>query len=310
MLAREVCTLVHGADETARAEQRRGRPVRRRDRPASTSGRCSTCSPTPPPPTWPAPASTVTAPCWSTSWPRRGWSARRARPGTTVGQGGAYVNNAREDDVTRPADPGGPGGRPLRGAAPGQEGPPPGPLRLTGGHRPDRGPGRARRQRSGPTLTPMNAPGDHADVSAVRLTTGLPETVLPDEPAPCARPWATRWPSRGSAAGTPCPTWCGPTPARSTPGPHSARWPGTTSRPTPASGSATTAASTPCGAADGRGRAWSGGPTRSNRGFLRCLDGLRSAAGAIGEHAEEERCAQFLRQLDPAWSPDWTGYPA
>lgn len=47
-----------------------------------------------------------------------------------------------------------------------------------------------------------------------------------------------------------------------------------------------------------------------NRGFLRCLDGLRSAAGAIGEHPEEERCAQFLRQLDPAWSPDWTGYPA
>jgi hypothetical protein len=47
----------------------------------------------------------------------------------------------------------------------------------------------------------------------------------------------------------------------------------------------------------------------SNRGFLRCVDGLRSAAGAIGEHAEEERCAQFLRQLDPAWRPDWTGIP-
>lgn len=48
----------------------------------------------------------------------------------------------------------------------------------------------------------------------------------------------------------------------------------------------------------------------SNRGFLRCLDGLRSAAGAIGEHGEEERCAQFLRQLDPTWRPDWTGIPA
>jgi Protein of unknown function (DUF3151) len=47
-----------------------------------------------------------------------------------------------------------------------------------------------------------------------------------------------------------------------------------------------------------------------NRGFLRCLDGLRSAAGEIGEPSEEARCAQFLRQLDPAWSPDWTGYPA
>jgi hypothetical protein len=38
-----------------------------------------------------------------------------------------------------------------------------------------------------------------------------------------------------------------------------------------------------------------------NRGFLRALDGLRSAAAAIGEADEEERCAQFLRQLDPDW---------
>jgi Protein of unknown function (DUF3151) len=40
-----------------------------------------------------------------------------------------------------------------------------------------------------------------------------------------------------------------------------------------------------------------------NRGFLRCVDGLRAAAAAIGETAEEERCALFLRQLDPAWPP-------
>ena len=64
-----------------------------------------------------------------------------------------------------------------------------------------------------------------------------------------------------------------------------------------------------------RGAGWKGsGLVRwsheSNRGFLRCLDGLRSAAGAIGEQTEEERCAQFLRQLDPAWRPDWTGIPA
>jgi hypothetical protein len=51
-------------------------------------------------------------------------------------------------------------------------------------------------------------------------------------------------------------------------------------------------------------------PSPSNRGFLRCLDGLRSAAGAIGEHSEEERCALFLRQLDPSWRPDRTGFPA
>src|SRR4029077_10257721 len=36
-----------------------------------------------------------------------------------------------------------------------------------------------------------------------------------------------------------------------------------------------------------------------NRGFLRSLDGLRRTAGLIGESDEEERCAQFLRQLDP-----------
>lgn len=38
----------------------------------------------------------------------------------------------------------------------------------------------------------------------------------------------------------------------------------------------------------------------SNRGFLRSLEALRVAAGAIGERDEEERCAVFLRQLDPA----------
>jgi hypothetical protein len=40
-----------------------------------------------------------------------------------------------------------------------------------------------------------------------------------------------------------------------------------------------------------------------NRGFLRALDGLRAAAEAIGEYDEADRCAQFLRQLDPHWPP-------
>ena len=40
-----------------------------------------------------------------------------------------------------------------------------------------------------------------------------------------------------------------------------------------------------------------------NRGFLRALHGLSVTAGAIGEADEEERCAHFLRQLDPAWPP-------
>jgi hypothetical protein len=40
-----------------------------------------------------------------------------------------------------------------------------------------------------------------------------------------------------------------------------------------------------------------------NRGFLRALHGLATAAGRIGETDEEERCALFLRQLDPSWPP-------
>jgi Protein of unknown function (DUF3151) len=39
----------------------------------------------------------------------------------------------------------------------------------------------------------------------------------------------------------------------------------------------------------------------ANRGFLRSLDALREAAAAIGESDEEQRCALFLRQLDPDW---------
>jgi Protein of unknown function (DUF3151) len=41
-----------------------------------------------------------------------------------------------------------------------------------------------------------------------------------------------------------------------------------------------------------------------NRGFLRALDGLQRSAEAIGESDEAERCAVFLRQLEPGWPPD------
>lgn len=40
----------------------------------------------------------------------------------------------------------------------------------------------------------------------------------------------------------------------------------------------------------------------SNRGFLRALNGLRRLADQIGENDEAERCAVFLSQLDPQWS--------
>jgi Protein of unknown function (DUF3151) len=56
-----------------------------------------------------------------------------------------------------------------------------------------------------------------------------------------------------------------------------------------------------------RGAGWRGtGFVRwrhpENRGFLRSLDALRSTAAEIGEDDEAERCALFLRQLDPEWS--------
>jgi Protein of unknown function (DUF3151) len=40
-----------------------------------------------------------------------------------------------------------------------------------------------------------------------------------------------------------------------------------------------------------------------NRGFLRALAGLQRTAAAIREDDEADRCAHFLRQLDPAWPP-------
>ena len=56
-----------------------------------------------------------------------------------------------------------------------------------------------------------------------------------------------------------------------------------------------------------RGAGWRGsGYVRwrheSNRGFLRSLHALELAAAAIGETEEEQRCALFLRQLDPEWN--------
>ena len=39
----------------------------------------------------------------------------------------------------------------------------------------------------------------------------------------------------------------------------------------------------------------------SNRAFLRCLEGLRARAEAIGEQDEVDRLATFLLQLEPDW---------
>lgn len=45
---------------------------------------------------------------------------------------------------------------------------------------------------------------------------------------------------------------------------------------------------------------------KTNRPFLRCLDGLQRHAEMIGETDEAERCALFLRQLEPSWPPKST----
>ena len=42
----------------------------------------------------------------------------------------------------------------------------------------------------------------------------------------------------------------------------------------------------------------------TNRGFLRGLVGLGQAAARIHESSEADRCAAFVRQLDPSLDPD------
>ncbi len=156
----------------------------------------------------------------------------------------------------------------------------------------------------------MTSPASSAsDSSAVRLTSGLPETVLPEDPEPVRS---------GLAA------------AMTQPGERRRHTVSDVVRSAPRSSAAWAMLGSLArddieayayyrvgyhrGLDALRGAGWKGSGTvrwahEPNRGFLRCLDGLRSAAGAIGEHDEEERCAQFLRQLDPAWRPDWTGIP-
>lgn len=154
------------------------------------------------------------------------------------------------------------------------------------------------------------SPRSPSETSPVRLTTGLPETVLPPEPAAVLD---------GLEAAT------------EQPGDRRRHVVADVVRSHPTSLAAWAAlgalarddveayACYRVGYHRGldalRGAGWKGSGLvqwahPSNRPFLRCLDGLRSAAGSIGEQAEEERCALFLRQLDPTWRPDRTGIPA
>ena len=51
-----------------------------------------------------------------------------------------------------------------------------------------------------------------------------------------------------------------------------------------------------------RGSGYVRGRHAGNRGFLTCLAGLARLAAVIGEDDEAERCRLFLRQLDPDWA--------
>ena len=124
-LARQVCTLVHGEEETARAEQAAaalfGEEVAELDERSLLE---------------------VLADAPSTDLARSrlagggvllvdllaetGMVPSKGRARTTVEQGGAYVNNRRETDLTRSLTSGRPGGRSLPGAPPGQDRLPPG----------------------------------------------------------------------------------------------------------------------------------------------------------------------------------------
>jgi hypothetical protein len=156
----------------------------------------------------------------------------------------------------------------------------------------------------------MSTPASPSDSLPVRLTAGLPETVLPPEPAELSAALAAALDQpierrRHAVADV----------VRSAPT-SSAAWAELGSL---ARDDIEAYACFRVGYHRGldalRGAGWKGSGTvrwvhPSNRGFLHCLDGLRSTAGSIGEQAEEERCALFLRQLDPSWRPDRTGLPA
>ena len=135
-------------------------------------------------------------------------------------------------------------------------------------------------------------------MTSVNLSSGLPETVLPDPPAEAVRSLEAAGSDRDAAAAV------------------VARYPrfleGWATLGELADDQVESYAYFRVGYHRGldalRGAGWRGsGYVRwrheSNRGFLRALEGLRASAAAIAERDEEERCALFLRQLDPDWPP-------
>ena len=122
---------------------------------------------------------------------------------------------------------------------------------------------------------------------------GVPETRLPDDPAP----------REALAAGTPAAEVAAAHPASSLPWAVLAE--GALAGGRAVEGYAYARVGYHRGLDALRRAGWRGqGPVPwshvPNRGFLRALAALGAAADAIGEDAERERCASFLRDSDPA----------
>ncbi len=300
-LARQVCTLVHGPGETGRAEEAAaalfGEGVNLLDERSLLD---------------------VFAEAPSTGLARgrlddggglplvdllteTGVLPSKSRARSTVEQGGIYVNNRRERDVERSIRRGGshrwPLPRPAAAAS----------ATTTLCASPECAalrPGRRPTSRHRPTLSAMTGTGaTEGGTSSVRVTTGLPETVLAPDPEEVGERLATAAALSGEERRDAVSEVVGDHPASST------AWAALGSL---ARDEVEAYACFRVGYHRGldalRRAGWKGsGLVRfehpSNRGFLRCVDGLRATAGAIGEVDEEARCAQFLRQLDPTWDP-------
>lgn len=124
-----------------------------------------------------------------------------------------------------------------------------------------------------------------------------PETLLPAEPE------AEQALAQATEAGTDPAEVAGRFPA------YSAAWAALAERAAAAGEAVTSYAYARTGYHRGldqlRKNGWRGaGPVpwshKPNRGFLRCLHALARAADEIGEADEAARCAQFLRDCDPA----------
>jgi hypothetical protein len=140
-----------------------------------------------------------------------------------------------------------------------------------------------------------------SDVRPIHLSSGLPETVLPAEPAPIQAALADALAQEGPARKAAVAAVAARVPT------YLDAWARLAEL---ADGPVESYAYARVGYHRGldalRRAGWRGsGYCRwvheENRGFLRALDALRAAAEAIGETDERDRCAEFLIQLDPEW---------